>query len=424
MTVAYLVSQYPALSHAFIEREIAALRADGVVVETTTVRRCPPAELRSEAMRLEDMRTANLLGSPLHEWVTAHGSLLRRDPAAWAAGLKTALHTGPPRPRARLWQVFYFAESVLLIHRLQSSPVRHVHAHFANNGADIARLAAVVGNAQSRDGEQEWSWSFSMHGPTEFADPVGYDLAAKTRQAGFVACISEYCRDLLLRLAPEVSTARLPIVRMGVDVERFPATSVDRVGRPPGPLRVLFVGRLVHEKAPDVLLTAVARLQQPVDVVLIGTGPLADLLADTVRSQGLEDRVRLLGGIGQDDLPGWYRWADVFCLPSRDEGVPVVLMEAMACELPVVTTRITGIPELVTDGVNGLLVAPDDVDALAAALATLGRDGATRQRLGQAGRRTVVAEFTAGPNARLLEQHFAAAGSAGRPEEAQSTSRR
>jgi len=389
---------------------VAALRALGQPVATFTVRPCPPEELRSAAMRADAATTGALLGSPAREWIRAHAALLVTDPAAWARGLVTALGSGPLRPRARLWQIFYFGEAVLLWHRMRASGIRHLHVHFANNGADVARLVVTIGNAASRLRERGWSWSFAMHGPTEFADPVGHDLAAKTRQAGFVACISAYARDQLRRLAPEVTVERLPIVRMGVDADAFPPAAEQRAERAGGgerPLRLLFVGRLVREKAPEVLLDALARLAQPIEVVLIGAGPLAEELAGRVEREGLGDRVRLLGPIGQDELPDWYAWADVFCLPSRHEGVPVVLMEAMATELPVVTTRIAGIPELVENGQSGILTTPGDAAGLAAALSRLADDPALRRRYGQAARARVLAEFTPRPNARRLAALFA-----------------
>ena len=321
--MAYLVSQYPALSHAFIEREVAALRASGQRVDTFTVRRCPPEQLRSAAMRADDATTSALLGSPAGDWVRAHAGLLLRDPAAWARGLVIALGSGPRRPRARVWQVFYFGEAVLLLYRLRARGIRQLHVHFANNGADVARLVVTMGNAAARIRERGWSWSFAMHGPTEFTDPAGHDLAAKTRQARFVACISDYARAQLRRLAPDVPEQRLPIVRMGVDLDQFPPAAAARSQRPVAdPVRVLFVGRLVPEKAPDVLIAAVAKLTTPVELVVIGQGPLADSLARTVADGRLADRVRLLGPVGQEQLPDWYAWADVFCLPSQGRGRP------------------------------------------------------------------------------------------------------
>nr|WP_240895218.1 glycosyltransferase family 4 protein [Kineococcus siccus] len=192
---------------------------------------------------------------------------------------------------------------------------------------------------------------------------------------------------------------------MAVDPDRFPADADLRAGRDEGAVRVLFVGRLVPEKGPDVLLDAVQRVlarDRRVEVAVVGAGPLAGDLRRTVDERGLAGVVRLLGAVGQDDLPAWYRWADVFCLPSYAEGVPVVLMEAMATELPVVTTPVAGIPELVEDGVSGHLVAPGDAAAVADALVRLVDDPQTRAALGRRGRARVLAEFAPETNARRL----------------------
>ncbi len=406
--VAYLVSQYPALSHAFIEREVLALREAGAEVRTFTVRRCPPAELLSAEMRREAVRTTALLGESRASYLRGLAWYGRSaGPASLVAAVGAAVSAGRGGPRARIWQAFYLVEAVRLVAAMRAAGLRHVHVHFANNGADVARLACVLGNGLRTEHDPEpWTWSFSMHGPTEFESPEAHDLSGKTRDAAFVACISEYARDRLAGYLPPQQRPRLAIVHMGVDVDRFPAAADERRARPAGPLRVLFVGRLVEEKGPDVLLEALARLGLPFVAKVVGAGPLAGDLAALVRGRGLSAQVELLGGRGQDELPDLYRWADVFCLPSSREGVPVVLMEAMASELPVVTTAVAGIPELVTDRTSGRFVDPGDPDGLAAVLRELAGDADRRAALGRAGRRTVQRSFTAGPNAQVLLSLF------------------
>jgi len=389
------------LSHAFIEREIRALEQLGVEVVPFSVRLCPPEQLLSEEMRWDAARTTALKTTKLSLGLLAFADLLFRAPSALLKGLLQALRTGVATPRARLWQLFYLAEAVLLVKLARQRGVRHFHVHFANNGADIARRAVAVGCAA--DGLGAWTWSLAMHGPTEFEDPERFDLVAKADDASFVACISEYVVDELRWLG--ASSQKLSVVHMGVDVDRFPGLSAERAARPTGPLRVLFVGRLVREKAPGVLLEAVSRLRQSgrdVEAAIVGGGELADELAQEMEQRGLRECVQLLGPRGQEELPDWYAWADVFCLPSLAEGVPVVLMEAMASELPVVTTRIAGIPELVRDGETGLLVDPDDATRVVDRLARLDDDPDLRAVLGRAGRQLVIEAYTPGANARLL----------------------
>ncbi|NAZ85189.1 glycosyltransferase family 4 protein [Kineococcus indalonis] len=417
-SVAYLVSAYPALSHAFIEREVLALRAAGARVETFTVR-APDADARlSVTSRAEAERTTALVGQPLPAYAAALADLLRARPTALLRGVAAAWGSGPRSPRARLWQQFYLVEAAFLLQQMRRRGLRHVHAHFANNGADVARLVVALGRAL--DGpDAGWAWSFTMHGPTEFDDVDGHDLPAKARSASAVACISEYCRDRLSALAGPEHRAKMSVVRMGVGADRFPPSSALRAARPPGPLRVLFVGRLVPEKGPELLLRAARSLRdagRALEVVLVGAGPLRAALEQEVRERGLQDVVRLQGPVGQDDLPGWYEWADVFCLPSYAEGVPVVLMEAMATELPVVTTPVAGVPELVADGATGLLVDPGDVPGVAAAIERLAQDAPLRHELGRSARERVLEEFQPGPNARRMLEVLGAVAAGARAE--------
>ncbi|MFC5381883.1 glycosyltransferase family 4 protein [Aquipuribacter nitratireducens] len=399
--VAYLTAVYPALSCAFIDREVDALRAEGREVVTFSVRPPSPTDLGTEAARGRAAATPTILGDGVLPVLAAVARLALRRPGVLVRGLRRAVGTGAPRLRSRVWQVFYLLEAVRLLELMRAAEVRHVHVHFANNAADIARAAVALGG--DLDGAGSWSWSFSMHGPTELEDPVGFDVAAKVRSADFVACISDFCRSQLMRWTTPQEWDRLYLVRMSVDAERYrPTERPDR--DPAAPLRVLFVGRLVPEKGPSVLLDAVRRMPDvPLEVQVVGAGDLADDLAAVVARHGLGDRVRLVGPLGQDELPARYGWADVLCLPSFAEGLPVVLMEAMATGLPVVTTPIAGVGELVEDGVSGLLCPPGRADLLAACLRRLAEDPALRRRLGARGQQRVRQEFLPGPNAAALD---------------------
>jgi glycosyltransferase involved in cell wall biosynthesis len=386
--VAYLVSQYPLISHTFIEREIAGLRELGTEVHTFSVK--PPGALMSEAMHAEAARTTVLQDRRLLLAAVAREGLAH--PGAALAGVGRAARTGEARPRSRLWQVFYAAEALRLVDELNRLGIRHVHAHFANNGADIAR--AAIAYARSIDPDGGWRWTFTMHGPTEFEAVERFDLAGKVRDADGVACISDFTRSQLMRLSNPSDWSKLEVVHMSVDTERFAPPSDPRPGA--GPLRILDVGRLVAEKGAPVLLDAVSRLVArgvPVELRLVGGGDLEPLLRERIAAHGLTDCATLVGAVGQDEILRQYHWADVFCLPSFQEGLPVVLMEAMATGIPVVTTPINGIPELVRDGRNGRLVPPGRADLLADALAGLAGDPALRDALGAHARADVAAGF-------------------------------
>jgi colanic acid/amylovoran biosynthesis glycosyltransferase len=391
--IAYLVSQYPALSHVFVEREIEGLRALGASIETFSVR--PPAagSLMSKAMQLEASRTTVLLSSE-RAVLRASARLVRTNPHAGVRGVVAALRNGPAFARFKLWQLFYLGEAARLYDLLSRTGIRHVHVHFSNNSADIARLVVAIGRAvEGRNAG--WRWSMTVHGPTEFERVEATDLAAKVEDASAVACISDFTRSQLMRLTPTEVWPRLHVVRMSVDVQRYAPPVPDRHHLDPA-MRVLNVGRLVPEKGGPVLIDAVRHLRSigvDVAVRMIGAGPLQRELQTRVHDAGLTDIVSMLGAVGQDDLPEHYEWADVFVLPSFQEGLPVVLMEAMATELPVVTTAIAGIPELVGDGVTGRVLAPGRPDLLAEALRDLRDEPSLRTAWGRAGRAKVMAEF-------------------------------
>jgi colanic acid/amylovoran biosynthesis glycosyltransferase len=389
--LAYVTSAYPAVSHTFILREVEALRRQGAEISTFSIRRTPPDQLLAEADRRADETTTSILPAGWARLLVAHLRCFARGPRGYFSTLRSALHLGPPGPRGRLWQLFYFAEAVILWSECEKRGIRHLHVHLANAAADLALIATRLGNAA--DPWQPWSWSFTMHGPTEFYDLRHFRLAEKVREARFVVCISDFARSQLMGLSDPDTWDRLHVVHVGVPVGQFTPTGELPAGQPP---TVLYVGRLVPEKGQAVLLEAVARMAaegQDLSVKLVGEGQLRPQLERMAERLGIADRVLFLGAVGQEQIRALYEEAAIFCLPSFAEGVPVVLMEAMAMELAVVTTRIAGIPELIGDGVDGLLVAPGRADQLAQALSRLIADPELRRRLGADGREKVLREF-------------------------------
>jgi colanic acid/amylovoran biosynthesis glycosyltransferase len=402
--VAYLVSRYPAISHTFVLREVLGLRAAGVEVATTSVRATPPEQLLAEADRQEAERTWCILPPVWPELFRAHLGAAFGRPRAYAATLAQAWRCAPGGARAHLWQLFYFIEAISFFDHVQRLGIRRLHAHLANVAADVAWLAASFGQ-RAYPGEG-WQWSFTLHGPTELYAVERHNLPAKVAAADSVICISEFARSQLMAHAEPVHWPKLHVVHCGADLERYRAADVDRAT----PFTVLSVGRLVPEKGFPLLIEAfaqVARTRPDIRLVVAGGGPLEPDLRGQVERLGLAERVDFAGYVGQDDMPGYFARCHAFCLPSFAEGVPIVLMEAMATGRPVLTTRIAGIPELVQDGQTGLLVSPGSAAELTAALARLADDAELRERLGQAGRRWVEAEFDARKNAAQLADLFA-----------------
>lgn len=390
--VCYVTSHYPAVSHTFVMREIMGVRACGLVVETVSVHKADPGQLLAEADQQEAARTWNIMPLDRPALARAHLRAALRHPRAYFYTLGHALSSAPPGLRGRLWQLFYFAEAVELWDHAEALGARHLHAHLANVAADVAWLASAFGKAAQP--ARGWSWSFTMHGPTELYSTERFNLARKVANADAVVCISDYTRSQLMYLSEPESWEKLQVVHCGVDLERYPYVKPKHRAS----LSVLCVCRLVPAKGLDVLMRAVAALCErgtEVRLVLVGSGPLEEALRSKAAQLGLEGRVSFEGAVGQDDIAGYYRDADVFCLPSFAEGLPVVLMEAMATGRPVVATRITGIPELVEDGVSGFLVAPGSVGQLVGALERLAASRELREQMGLAGRQKVVEAFDA-----------------------------
>jgi colanic acid/amylovoran biosynthesis glycosyltransferase len=404
--VGYVVSRYPLTSHTFILREVLALRRRGVRVDTFSVRRTDPKTLLSADERTEFDRTSAIMPISAVRLVAVHAFVALGAPSAYLKTLSRAIRRSG-RGRARLWGLFYFAEAIVLWQRCHRSGVRHLHAHLANQSCDLAHLACTYGTL--RDPEEGWWWSFTMHGPTEFFDVERFHLAEKVEQADLVVCISDFCRSQLMALVGPDHWDRLVVVHCGVDLSRYPLREAP-ASPGPAPFQLLSVGRLVPEKGQALLLEAVRLLKDrevPVSLTLAGDGQDRPRLEARSRALGLEGIVRFVGSVSQDTMPELFAAADIFCLASFAEGVPVVLMEALASGVPVITTAIAGVPELVSDGLDGFVVAPGRADLIADAVQRLA-DPAVRTRMGVHGRQTVQAHFDSDACAEELATLFAA----------------
>jgi colanic acid/amylovoran biosynthesis glycosyltransferase len=388
--IGYITDHYPATSHTFVQREVLAMRRQGVDVRTFSIHRVGADHVLSQADRDAVASTPALLPVAPQQLIRAHVGALLRHPCAYLTTLAYAARIRARSPRTRVWQLLYFAEAILLWRLCRRSDIGHVHGHFASPGADVAHLYAHFARSAGTVGA---GWSFTAHGFD--IDNSDQDvLAAKVRDADFVVCVSDYGRGRLMALVDESAWPKLAVIHCGVDVAAF--SPPEREGPADGRLSVLSVGRLVAVKGQGVLIEAIATLVRDganVTLTLVGDGPRRPALENLARRLGVADRVRFTGRVGQDDIGAHYAAADVFCLSSFAEGVPVVLMEAMASGIPVVATRINGIPELIEDGESGVLIAPGRADLLAAALRDMLEDGSRRAGLAAAGRERVAADF-------------------------------
>jgi colanic acid/amylovoran biosynthesis glycosyltransferase len=389
LRVAYLTTRYPAISHSFIQREVLALRGLGADIETISIHPPIPADLFTAEDRAEAARTASVRSRAPWGIALDHLHALLRHPRAYLSTLRFA--AGNASSGRALSPLFHFAEAVVVWQICRRRGIRHIHAHFTSPSADVALLAAELGE-RARPGTL--SWSFTAHGTDILGDSPAR-LAEKVRRAALTICVSDDGHAQLMGLVEETYWDRVRVIRCGLDARwrhaDLPssgrnATSGDR------PLRILTVGRLEREKGHGILLEALAALVShglDVELRVVGDGSQRRRLTERVAELEIDSRVAFVGKAGQDRIQEHYADADLFCLPSLGEGVPVVLMEAMAMGVPVIATRVGGVPELVEHGVSGLLAPPADPVALAEAIATLAEDPEARERMGTAGRRRV-----------------------------------
>jgi glycosyltransferase involved in cell wall biosynthesis len=266
-----------------------------------------------------------------------------------------------PGIRGTLWQLFYLAEAVVLADSCQRSGIRHVHAHFANVASDVAMLARAVG-------DDSWSWSFTVHGASDLLDIKGQRIPDKAADAAFVVCISDFARSQLMAVTAAEVWPRLHVVRCGL-VSRGTQARPPRgaIGTAERPAQILNVGRLTPVKGQLLLIDLAKALRErgrSFELTIVGDGPQSGALERAISGAGLNGHIRLAGALGQDRVAELYAQADLFVLPSFLEGIPVVAMEAMAAGVPVVATRVAGIPELVEDRRSGRLVTPGRADEL------------------------------------------------------------
>jgi len=397
--MAYLVSRYPAVSHTFILREVEALRRQGFVIETASINRPDqqpnemPAREREEAVRTYYVKAHGVAGA-----LAAHAIALWQRPRAWLAGLVYALRLGGTDLRRIALGVGYFTEALMVGRWMRANGLPHLHVHFATAAANVGLCVKKVFGT---------SLSLMIHGPDEFDDVRGQSLAEKIARADFLFCIGSFARSQAMRLSDPAHWRKIDVARLGVDPAHY---APPPARRSEGPFHVLCVGRLVAAKGQHVLIDAARRLVaggHDLRVTLVGTGPDETGLRAAIATAGLQAHIRLTGALNQDEVRRLYGEADAFVLPSFAEGIPVVLMEAMASGVPCVTTRITGIPELIRSDEEGLLVAPSDADALAAAIARLIDDPGLRARIGAAARLRVDADYHLERNTVRLGRLFA-----------------
>ena len=388
ISLAYLLSQYPAINHPFMLREVRRLRELGFEIQVASIRPPDRPFAKLTPVEQEEARSAFYIKtSGLGGLLRAHLATLFARPAGYARGLFRALRTGRSG-------IFYFAEAVMAGDWMMRHRLSHVHIHYCSTvGWIAARIFPIT-------------ISVTFHGQAEFVDPVGFQLREKIRAALFCRAISLHGRSQMLKVIDYREWPKIEVAFLGVDPREF-APRPFRAD--PDPFQIACVGQLAPVKGQHMLLAAMELLAREGRRILLriaGDGPDRAALEQDIVSRNLARHVIMEGFLNQDKLRELYAECDALVLPSFAEGIPVVLMEAMAMEIPCVATWITGIPEIIRHETDGLLAPPGDAQALARAIARLMDDPELRRSLGQHARLRILGEFDLHRNTELLAEIF------------------
>jgi len=390
--LAILVKRFPRLSETFVLNEFLELRRQGVPVRLFALSDPHEAHVQPEAEQLRP-EVGYLGDGPRWRRLRAAAATAGRHPQGSGRALVFALRR---RSRAT-WRHLY--EALVLVDHLDREGIGHLHAHFAHSPSAVADLAHRVSGVP---------YSFTTHAKDLYTTRRDY-VAARGRTARFVVTCTE-ANGTYLHEEIGLDRDRVLVCRHGVDLDLFRS-----VPRQPVAGRILSVGRLVPKKGFDTLLRACGLLAgrtTSFECVIVGDGPEREKLEALVRELGITQWVRLEHGRPQPDLLGEYARAEIFALSPRvmpdgdRDGLPNVLLEAMAAGVPVVATAVSAVPELVVDGVTGRLSPPDDAHRLADALQQLLDDPTERRRLARAGQAHVSTEFDLARCVRPLAAHF------------------
>lgn len=397
--ITYFVNQYPKVSHSFIRREILALERLGFIVQRVALRGWDEKVTDKDDL-VEQGRTIHLLKGGLFPLFLAMARAILVAPVQFAGAMKMAFRLSRQSERSFLYHVIYLAEACLLLKQVRSFGSRHVHAHFGTNSTEVVMLCHVLGGP---------SFSFTVHGPEEFDKPQFIGLGEKIQRAAFVVAISSFGRSQLYRWIDYMQWPKVHVVHCGLEesfhaLEPVPAPDV---------ARLVCVGRLCEQKGQLLLIQAMALLVQrgfAFELVLAGDGEMRAEIEVLIDRLDLRPLVRITGWISSDQVRNELLAARAMVLPSFAEGLPVVIMEAMALRRPVLTTSIAGVPELVRNEETGWLFPAGSVEDLAEAIGNcLSVPVATLHQMGSTAYERVLTRHSVDTEARKLASLFDAA---------------
>jgi len=398
LKIAYILNTYPQPSHSFIRREVQALERQGVQMLRLAMR-ASEAKLVDPADKAEADRTQYVLRTGAARLVLCFlAEVIYAPHRVWRA-FWLALKLARTSDLGILRHLIYLVEAAYVKRRCASDGIQHMHAHFGTNATTVAMLANALGGP---------GYSFTTHGPEEFDAPVALSLGEKVNRAAFSVAISSFGRSQLSRWAKFDRWDSIKVVHCGIEPDKF----ADRVSVPTGSLRLASIGRFVEQKGQMILVQAMAELVQHVPdahLSLIGDGEMRSELEQAISAHGLQDNITLTGWLSEADVRAELAASHALVLPSFAEGLPMVVMEAMAAARPVITTYVAGSPELVQEGKTGWLVPAGDVSSLVTAMLELAAaPHDILVQMGQAGRARVLqrhdSEVEAGKLAELFRQ--------------------
>lgn len=400
----YLIGQFPAINHGYLLAEVRHLRRLGFGLEVISV--SPPdrpASALTDAEREEASRTYYVKSLSALRIALLNAAEFFRTPWRYLRGIFFALHLAGPAAKPISYHLAYLAEAAVVGRRMRQLGISHVHASFS---ATVALIAAKIFPI---------TWSFGVYGFGELHDPSVSHLKERIESARFVRSISKFGRGQLMLSSKRDQWPKLLYAPLGIEVADFLPSG--RSSATSSIARLLCVGRLSEEKGQALLLESIAALIAEglrLQLHFVGDGPDRRWLENYASQLGVASSIVFEGWIDEAKLLALYSNTDIFVLSSLAEGIPMVLIEAMALEKPCVAPCIAGIPELIDHGVDGLLFSVADVEGLSRQIRNLLQSSKLREQMGKLAREKVVREYDMTRNcerfAMIVEQQLAGTG--------------
>jgi len=392
--MAQLIPEFPGQTHIFFWREIQALAKLGVECALVSTSRAPASIVCHDWSREAMARTKYLFPPSARDLLRAAWEMLVAGPASWWRCLGVLLASGVGGVRQRVKLVGLMVMGARLSALAKEQGWSHVHAQSCGDSAYIAVFASLLGRV---------SYSMNLHGAIEY---FGLGQSIKWKHAAFAAAVTQVLKDDVLSRVSTASGERIDLAPMGADLAVFEKTRPYVARRGDDPIRLVSCSRLHQGKGQQDAIRAVAILRDRgvlVRFTLLGEGPARGMLTALIAELGLGDVVTLVGAVPERAVREALENSHIFCLASHEEALGVATMEAMAMGLPVVVSKVGGVHELVRDGVDGIMVPPQNPGALADAIEQVGRDASMAARMGASGCERVHAMFGSDRSARVIE---------------------